>query len=128
MPKEGKLPLEFRYSLGIAGEKFWETWKEKKKLLASYCNSCKEAFLPPQIFCDKCGEEITLYKEYPPEGEVYSWTEVFYDHEGKKLSSSVFIAWVKIPGVRGGIFSIIPKEKACKGEKVFISLPEEVEW
>ena len=97
---EGSFPGYYLYTAGIAGEKFFQGLKNKK-LIASVCeckNCITHTFLPPRIFCECCFCEITNYKPVKDTGTVYSYTEVYYDEKGTKLSEPMVLALLNIDG------------------------------
>ncbi len=90
----------YRYTAGIAGEKFFEGLKENK-LVAVACKDCKDCedshvYLPPRMYCECCFAELTDYFAVPDTGTVVSFTEVFQDVEGKPLSEPVILALINI--------------------------------
>ncbi len=90
----------YRYTVGIAGEKFFEGLKNGK-LVATSCDDCTECgdghvYLPPRMYCECCFAELTNYFEVPDEGTVVSFTEVYQDLEGHPLSEPVMIALINI--------------------------------
>lgn len=90
----------YRYTVGIAGEQFFQGLKEKK-LTATTCDNCTECddghvYLPPKMFCECCFAELTNYITVPDEGTVVSFTEVYQDLEGRPLSEPVVLALINI--------------------------------
>ncbi len=90
----------YRYTAGIAGEKFFLGLKEGK-LTATSCDNCTECadshvYLPPRMYCECCLAELTNYFNVPDEGTVVSFTEVYRDLEGRPLDSPVVLALINI--------------------------------
>ena len=54
----GDIPVHHRYTLGVAGGLFFRAMRDERCLLASRCSNCREAFLPPKLYCERCFEEI----------------------------------------------------------------------
>jgi uncharacterized OB-fold protein len=52
------------------------------------------------MFCEDCFEELGegTYKELRTEGEIVSFSQVFYDHRGDKLSEPYFLGLIKVDG------------------------------
>ena len=57
-PLAGDIPVHHRYTLGVAGGRFFRAMRDERCLLASRCSNCREAFLPPKLYCERCFEEI----------------------------------------------------------------------
>ena len=95
----GDFPVTYHYTAGISGEKFFLGLKDQK-FLANTCNSCNMTYLPPKMFCEDCFDELgdDTYKVIETTGEVFSFTEVFYDHRGDKLKVSYFLGLIKVDG------------------------------
>jgi uncharacterized OB-fold protein len=104
------LPLRYKYSLGLAGEKFSKGLLEGK-LLCSVCSNCNNKCLPPSIYCHECFREVSDYAEIEPTGEIYSVTE-----KGDEL-----IVVIKFRGVQGSLIHWLKTPTAGKvriGQKV----------
>lgn len=102
------IPLQYKYTAGIAGDRFLQLLKQGK-LQASHCAKCNKLYLPPKIFCKDCFSQLNEWKEIAEDsGYVYSFTFVSNVAGGKEL-----IALVKFDGVEGGI---IGKLKSSREE------------
>ncbi|MEM0271720.1 MAG: Zn-ribbon domain-containing OB-fold protein [Thermoprotei archaeon] len=97
------LPLNYKYSAGVSGQRFAEGLKQGK-ILGSKCNRCGETFLPPSLYCPKCYVYTSEYVEVQPNGEIYTFTEV----DGR------VVALIKFPGVNGGLIHTVKKPSAGK--------------
>ncbi|MEW6070199.1 MAG: Zn-ribbon domain-containing OB-fold protein [Candidatus Thermoplasmatota archaeon] len=114
---EGEIPVWYLYTVGVAGEKFFQGLKQGK-LIAVKCNKCNKIFLPPKIYCLECFSELNNYVEIDNEGEVYSFTKLEIDLEGNKLDKPETIAFVKFKNVTGGLIQRVESEKIKIGMKV----------
>lgn len=117
---EGSIPVKHTYTLGIAGEKFFRTLKDKEKFLAAKCNKCGKAFIPAKTYCEECFVEIKEFLELKPKMYVKAFTEIHFDLEDKKLSNSQTVAFIEFAGASGGIIHKI------KGTKDKIKIGAEV--
>ena len=101
----GDFPVYFHYTAGIAGEKFLYGLKDQK-ILGNTCPSCNHTYVPTRMFCEDCFEELgdETYKEVGPEGELFSFTEVFVDHRGDMLKEPYFLGLIKIKGTNTTFF------------------------
>jgi uncharacterized OB-fold protein len=101
-----RIPLEYKYTAGIAGERFLQLLKQAK-IQGSFCRSCGKTFLPPKIFCKDCFVQVIEWKEIPTENAyVYSFTTVKKTNgeaPGSKRDGDATIALVKFEGVEGGL-------------------------
>jgi uncharacterized protein len=92
-----RIPLQFKYTAGVAGERFLQLLRQEK-IQASVCKSCNKMFLPARIFCKDCFVQLTEWKDVPYESaHIYSFTRV------KSGDSVETIVLVKYDGVDGGL-------------------------
>lgn len=91
------IPLQFKYTAGVAGERFLQLLKQEK-IHASVCRKCNKMFVPPKIFCKDCFEQITEWREVPRDSaSIYSFTKV------RNAESTETVVLVRFDGVEGGI-------------------------
>jgi uncharacterized OB-fold protein len=97
------IPLEYHYTVGVAGEEFRRELKENGRFLASKCAKCKNTYVPSRMFCPTCFIEIKDTRPLDGHGYVYSYTTVNRDRSGNKSSWPTTIALVKFEDAKGGI-------------------------
>ncbi len=91
------IPFEWKYTAGIAGERFLQLLKQGT-IQASLCRTCNKLFLPPKIFCKDCFVQLNEWRDVAADsGFVYSFTNV------KSKSGKKTILLVKFDGVVGGL-------------------------
>ena len=78
---QGAIPLQNRYTMGLAGERFFHELKDNAKLMATYCPTCDYTYMPPRLYCERCFDELTEWVEVPNHGRVYAYTLVHQDLE-----------------------------------------------
>jgi uncharacterized protein len=89
------IPLQWKYTAGVAGERFLQLLKQGK-IQAAVCRSCNKTYLPPKIFCKDCFIQLTEWKEVPEDtGYIYSFTNVG--------NPNAVIVLVKFEGIEGGL-------------------------
>ncbi|MER3601471.1 MAG: hypothetical protein C4339_02005 [Nitrososphaerota archaeon] len=92
-----RIPLEYLYTPGIAGQRFFEALRESGKLLASRCRRCGEAWIPARLFCASCFARIEQFEEVEPRGRLaaFTWRE--------KNGQLVAYGLIRFEGYRGGL-------------------------
>ncbi len=100
---EGDFPVYFRYTVGLAGEKFFREIMEHGRLIASRCNRCELNYLPPRIYCERCMSKLEEYVQIESIGTVESFTLSHRDADGKELAEPVGVALVRFPQAYGGL-------------------------
>ena len=100
----GDIPIYHRYTLGVAGERFFKALRDEQQILASPCPKCADLLLPPKMYCERCFEE-TSDDWAPVEGPGYvrSFTVLHQSLDEEPLDVPEIVALIGWPGVRGGI-------------------------
>lgn len=96
------IPLEYHYTVGVAGEKFRQELKENGRFLASKCAECKNSYVPARLFCPSCFAEMKDTHVVEQPGYIYSYTTVNRNRTGEHCDP-VTLALIKFQGVEGGI-------------------------
>ena len=99
---EGEFPLEYSYTMGLAGERFFRELKEKGRIYSVRCKSCNLRYVPPRIYCERCFEEPGEWSPVPEVGTVRSFAVSYYkgDHA---LPKPVIFALVGFGDICGGL-------------------------
>lgn len=97
------IPLEYHYTVGVAGEDFRRELKENGRFLASKCPKCKNCFVPARMYCPTCFIETKEKVSVNGPGYVYSFTSVSADKAGSKAQRPMIVVLVKFDGFEGGI-------------------------
>lgn len=100
-----KIPLLYKYTAGVAGEKFLRGLAEEK-ILASVCSNCDTAYLPPKMYCTNCFREITDYRDVGLRGRVAALTEAYVNPDGSRAKGARLLGYVEFRRVKGGL--IVP--------------------
>ena len=117
------IPFEWRYTAGVAGERFLQLLKQGS-IQASLCRSCNKLFLPPKIFCKDCFVQLNEWRDVPADsGTVYSFTAF----NGKFGTETIVL--VKFNGVEGGLLGKFKqgREEPRIGMKVKVVLKKKEE-
>jgi len=120
---EGDFPVHFRYTAGVAGEKFLREIKENARLLASRCQKCGLNYLPPRIYCERCMSKLEEYIPIESVGTIATFTKCSRDANGKDLPEPVTIALVNFPSAHGGLVHRV-KGPINIGDKVRVVFKE----
>ncbi|HUK50273.1 MAG TPA: Zn-ribbon domain-containing OB-fold protein [Terriglobales bacterium] len=122
---EGDFPVHFRYTAGLAGEKFLREIKDNARLVASRCLKCGLNYLPPRISCERCMSRLEEYVPIESVGVVAAVTRCRYDPEGKELAEPVPLALVRFPSAHGGLIHRV-KGTVQVGDKVRVIFKEKL--
>ncbi|MEE4164933.1 MAG: thiolase domain-containing protein [Desulfocapsaceae bacterium] len=111
---EGKIPLSYRYTAGIAGSKFY-TDLSKGTINGTYSADRDEILLPPAMFDEETLAILDPDKAAravdPGSGYIRSFTVVYEDRQGKMLEHGQVLVQVEFPGTSGSIFGLLELNK-----------------
>lgn len=117
----GTMPVQFLYTPGVAGERFFQTLKTKGTFAVTRCAECSLTYLPPRLYCEQCFADLSnTWAEVPPRGRVHTYTVVHVDGEGHPLKSPEVIAFVRIDGTDGGL---VARLLNVRPEEVHLEMP-----
>ena len=94
----GDMPVEHRYTPGVAGEVFFTALRDRGVLLGSRCEHCSYTYVPARLFCERCFAELSADAEVGPRGVVVSFTIGFVGIEGEPFEEPETFALVKLDG------------------------------
>ena len=123
--RRGDIPIHHRYTLGVAGERFFKGMRDERRLLASRCPRCQEAFLPPKMYCERCFEETTDWIHVEGSGYVKSFTILHLSLDEELLEDPTVVALIAWEGIRGGL---IHRISGVRPDAVRMGMAVEPEW
>lgn len=94
----GDLPVEHRYTPGVAGEAFFTALRDRGVLLGSRCEECEYTYVPARLFCERCFGELAADTELGPQGALVSFTIGFVGLEGEPLEEPETFGLVRLDG------------------------------
>jgi uncharacterized OB-fold protein len=122
----GEIPIYHRYTLGVAGERFFKAMRDDQQLLASPCPKCAISLLPPKIYCERCFEETsTDWTPVSGPGQVRSFTVLHRNLDEEPLDPPQVVALIGWPGVRGGL---VHRLGEVRPEQVDMGMAVEPVW
>ena len=121
----GDIPVHHRYTLGVAGERFFRAMRDERRLFASRCSNFREAFLPPKLYCERCFEEIEEWTPVDEPAYVKSFTVLHLSLDEEPLTEPVVAALVGWQHIRGGLLHRIG---GIKSEEVRLGMAVEPVW
>jgi len=116
------METDYLYTLGIAGERFFQEIKKNGKIMGAKCKKCGIVYVPPRMYCERCFEKLTDWMNMGTKGTVYTYTVAHIDLDGAKLQKPTIYAMIKIDGADGGL---IHKLDGIDPDKVKIGMKVE---
>ncbi len=100
----GSIPVQFRYTPGAAGLRFFQTLKQQGALAVTRCEECQVTYLPPRLYCERCFADLdAAWSTVAPRGQVHTFTVIHVDPEGRPLRTPEVVAFVRVDGTDGGL-------------------------
>lgn len=106
---DGRVDVEYHWSAGIAGSKFFTELRENGKIMGTKCPECKRVLVPPRIFCEECFVDTDEWVEVSTSGEILTFAESYFGLQGQRLEEPWYIGIIKLDGADGGLFHRIVK-------------------
>lgn len=118
----GDMEADYVYTLGVAGEQFFNEIKENGRIMGAKCPSCNLVYVPPRMYCEKCFEKLGEWVNVGKKGVIHTFTVATIDVDGKKLKKPVIFALIKFKDACGGL---VHKIGEIKPQRVKIGMKVE---
>lgn len=106
---DGRVDVEYHWSAGIAGSRFFTELRDNGKIMGTRCPECKRVLVPPRIFCEECFVDTDEWVEVSTSGEILTFAESYFGLQGQRLEEPWYIGIIKLDGADGGLFHrIVP--------------------
>lgn len=89
------LPVENRYTYGLAGEKFFRAIKDNGQILGTHCPNCDQTYVPATVFCERCLSQLDEWVDVGTTGEVVTYTFLHVNLDGSPRQDPEIIAFVR---------------------------------
>jgi uncharacterized OB-fold protein len=116
----GDVEADYRYTSGVAGERFFLALRDAGKIFAATCDACELTYLPPRMYCEVCMGPLVKWSEVTGSATVEGVTVTHVDEHGERLASPQVWAILRWPGIHGGLVHrlAVPPDQARPGLKV----------
>lgn len=116
----GKIPMNYVYTAGRAGEVFFQNIK-KGKFSATSCEKCGIVYMPGRIFCERCFERIEKnWIDVENFGVVDTFTVCYETYDEQEKEEPSVVAFIRFEGTDGGLFHWLGE---VDPEEVYIGMP-----
>lgn len=89
------LPVENRYTYGLAGEKFFRAIKDNERILGTHCPNCDQTYVPATVFCERCLSQLDEWVDVGTTGEVVTYTFLHVNLDGSPRQDPEIVAFVR---------------------------------
>jgi uncharacterized OB-fold protein len=119
---DGEIQINYNWSVGKAGERFFTELRDNKKIMGTKCRQCGRVLVPPRIFCEECFVEDMEWVEVEPKGTLMTFGESYFSTEGKRLKEPWMLGIVRLNGSDGGLIHFLGE---ARPEDLQIGMPME---
>ena len=117
---QGDLPVSSRYTFGLAGERFFRALKDEGRIWGTRCETCERTYVPAVVFCERCMDELDLWKDLGTQGVVHTYTHLYLNPDGSQRTSPEMVAFVRF-----GDGGLVHRLGEVDPEQVTIGMPVE---
>lgn len=93
---QDNMPVTNRYTLGLAGERFFRAIKDEGRILGTYCPRCDRTYVPAAAFCERCMHELDEWVDVGVTGEVHTYTLLYENYDGSPREDPQIIAFIRL--------------------------------
>ena len=98
----GEIPVNFAYTLGVAGERFFREIMENGRFMGTRCPQCEYTYLPARLYCERCFAGLDdQWVEVSSRGTVEAFTVAHLDLDGQPLAEPQLLALIQLEGADG---------------------------
>jgi len=119
---DGEIQINYKWSVGKAGDRFFTELRDHKKIMGTKCRQCGRILVPPRIFCEECFVEDMEWVEVEPRGSLLTFGESYFSTDGKRLKEPWMLGIVRLKGSNGGLIHFISESRP---EDLKIGMPVE---
>ena len=114
------MPVTSRYTLGLAGERFFRAIKDEGRILGTHCSHCDRTYVPAAAFCERCMHELDEWVDLGIAGEVHTYTLLYENYDGSPREDPEIIAFIRF-----GDGGLVHRLEQIKPDAVSIGLQVE---
>jgi uncharacterized OB-fold protein len=92
---EGELPVTNRYTLGLAGERFFREIKSRGRIYGTRCKYCNRTYVPASVFCERCLSELDDWVDVGLKGKLVTFTILHEDYQGSLQKKPEIVAFIR---------------------------------
>jgi len=98
----GEIPVNYAYTLGVAGERFFREIMENGRFMGTRCPQCEYTYLPARLYCERCFAGLDdQWVEVSSRGTVEAFTVAHLDLERQPLAEPQLLALIQLEGADG---------------------------
>ncbi len=117
---QDNMPVTSRYTVGLAGERFFRAIKDEGRILGTHCSKCERTYVPAAAFCERCMNELVEWVDVGTIGEIHTYTLLYENYDGSPRENPEVVAFIRL-----GDGGLIHRLDEIDPDSVFIGMPVE---
>jgi uncharacterized OB-fold protein len=114
---DGKIEVEYSWSAGIAGSRFFQELKDNARIMGAKCPQCSRVLVPPRIFCEECFVDTDEWVEVSNQGTILTFAESYFGLQGQRLEEPWYVGIIRLDESDGGLFHrLVPGQRPIEIE------------
>ena len=104
-PMPGSLPTHYRYTAGVAGQRYLAALRDTGDFLGAHCDKCGYTYVPARTYCERCFATLpeSAWVKVGPGGTLLSFTVVHVDLNGHPLHPPRTLGLIQLDGGDGAL-------------------------
>ena len=91
----GDLPVNSRYTYGLAGERFFRAIKDEGVIYGTRCSNCERTYVPATLFCERCLAQLEVWVDVGTTGAVHTFSLLHENYACSPREEPEIVALVK---------------------------------
>lgn len=85
-----------RYTVGVAGERFFRAIKDEGKIYGTRCGNCERTYVPASLFCERCLDHLDEWVDIGIIGEIVTFTYLYANYDGSHRTEPETVAFIRL--------------------------------
>ena len=90
--------LPYTWTFGRCATRFFQEFRDNKKIWGTRCSSCGKVTIPPYSYCGPCFAECNEWVEVKDEGELKNFIVNLLNYPGQPVKPPYILAHIKLDG------------------------------
>ncbi len=95
---KGGVNLPYNWTFGKCATRFFQGFRDDKKIWGTRCSSCGLVTVPPYSYCGRCFAECSEWVEVKDEGELTNFVVQLLDYPGQPMRPPFILARIRLEG------------------------------
>ena len=94
----GRMRLPYTWTFGRCATRFFQEFRDNKKIWGTRCSACKKVTIPPYSYCGRCFAECNEWVEVKDEGVLKNFVVNLLQYPGQPVEPPYILARIRLEG------------------------------